>query len=115
VRRDLDRLQDILAACEAIERHAAGEEEFNANEMLQVWYLKHIEIIGEASARLSLGIRERYPEIPWREIGGMRNMLIHGYFDIDWQAVWLVGQRDLPRLRPQIRRIIEIEGQDENS
>ncbi len=112
MRKDLERLQDILEACAAIERHAVRDfDAFNADEMVQVWYLKHIEIIGEASARLSPGIRERYPEIPWREIIGMRNMLIHGYFDIDWQAVWQVAQRDLPVLQPQIAQIFAVEAE----
>lgn len=110
MRKDLERLQDILEACAAIERHAVQDfDVFAGDEMVQIWYLKHIEIIGEASARLSSGIRERYPDIPWRDIIGMRNMLIHSYFDIDWQAVWQVAQRDLPILKPQIAQIFATE------
>jgi uncharacterized protein with HEPN domain len=49
--------------------------------------LRHFEVIDEASARLSETLRARHPEVPWREIIGMRNVLIHGYFDIDWEQV----------------------------
>lgn len=110
MRKDADRLQDILMAIEAIERHLINDQAtFISDEMLQVWYLRHIEIIGEDSTRLSPGIRERYQEIQWREIIGMRNMLIHGSFDVDWEAVWQIVQRDLPLLKINIQYIIKIE------
>jgi uncharacterized protein with HEPN domain len=71
-----------------IERHTrGGREAFDNDELVRVWCLRHFEVIDEASARLSETLRARHPEVPWREIIGMRNVLIHGYFDIDWEQV----------------------------
>ena len=69
MRRDLDRLQDVLEAVQAIKRYtAAGRERFDSDELVRVWCLRHVEIIGEAVARLSEDIRSRYPDPPWRDI-----------------------------------------------
>ena len=57
---------------------------------MQIWCLKHLEIIGEAAARLTEATRAQNPTIPWRQIVGMRNILIHGYFDVNWNQVWNV-------------------------
>ena len=71
--------------------------------------MRHLEVIGEASARLSETLRARHPEVPWREIIGMRNMLIHGYFDIDWEQVWNALERDLPGLRRALEVMLKAE------
>jgi uncharacterized protein with HEPN domain len=71
--------------------------------------LRHLEVIGEASARLSETLRARHPDVPWREIIGMRNMLIHGYFDIDWEQVWNALERDLPGLRRALEVMLKAE------
>jgi uncharacterized protein with HEPN domain len=110
VRRDLDRLRDILEAIEAIERHTAGgRERFDQDELVRTWCLKHVEIIGEAVARLSEDLRSRYATVPWRAIIGMRNTLVHGYFDVDWDAVWAVVENDLGKLRSAVEAILETE------
>ena len=110
MRRDLDRLRDILEAIEAIERHTAGgRERFDRDELVRTWCLKHVEIIGEAVARLSEDLRSRYATVPWRAIIGMRNTLVHGYFDVDWDAVWAVVENDLGKLRSAVEAILETE------
>lgn len=83
--------------------------------MLRVWCLRHLEVIGEASSRLSNDMRSRAPEVPWREIIGMRNILIHGYFDIDWDAVWVAANRDVPALLPRIKQMLQDEGEADSS
>ena len=105
MRRDADRLHDMVEAIEAIDRHIqGGREAFEKDELVRVWCLRHLEVIGEASARLSETLRSRHPDVPWREIIGMRNTLIHGYFDIDWEQVWNTLERDLP----DFRRALEV-------
>ena len=78
MRLDRDRLEDVLEAIEALERYlTASWEEFECNELVRVWCLRHIEIIGEASAKLTQETREQSPQVPWKQIVGMRNSLIH--------------------------------------
>jgi uncharacterized protein with HEPN domain len=66
----------------------------------------NIEVIGEASRALSEAFRESHPQIPWRDIIGMRHILIHHYFDVDVDAVWTAVERDIPNLRHEIERIL---------
>ena len=69
--------------------------------------IRWIEIIGEAARGLTEELRQAYPEVPWRQMVAMRNVLIHGYFDIDVDLVWSVAENDLPKLAAQVRAILE--------
>jgi len=112
VRRDEQRLQDILEAIDKIQRIAAdGREAFDADEMRQVWIVHHIQIIGEAARALSETFRLRHGEIPWASIVGMRHILVHDYFGIDLDEVWAVAARDLPLLRRQVTAIVQRGGE----
>ena len=89
MRDDRQRLQDILEAIELIEKYASkGRAAFEQDELIQIWFLRHLQIIGEASRALSDNIRESHPEIPWAKIIGMRHILVHNYFEIDLPIVW---------------------------
>ena len=111
MRTDLERLRDIVEAVDAVDKYtSSGREAFDHDELVRVWCLKHIEIIGEAVARLSEELRRRYPQAPWRSIIAMRNALIHGYFDVDWEIVWAVIAKDLSPLRKSITEIADSEG-----
>ncbi len=68
--------------------------------------VRALEIIGEATKRLPLGLREKYLEIPWVGMAGMRDRIIHGYDRVDLRIVWEVVQRDIPELKPKIRKIL---------
>ncbi|BDA70973.1 nucleotidyltransferase [Calothrix sp. PCC 7716] len=103
MRDNREKLHDILEAIERIDRYAVqGREAFEENELIQTWFIQHLQIIGEAARALSAEIREQNPEVPWSQMIGMRNVLTHNYFEIDLDVVWLVVERELPKLKPQI-------------
>jgi uncharacterized protein with HEPN domain len=108
MRLDRERLLDILEAIEAIERHMPKDKRgFDADELVRVWCLRHLEIIGEAAANIPDERRSLAPEIPWRQIVGMRNTLIHAYFDVDWNEVWTVISRDLQPLKAGVQALLK--------
>lgn len=74
-------------------------DEFSQDEKTQFALLRFIEIIGEASKKIPDGIKEQSKDIPWREISGMRDLLIHDYFGVNIQVVWQTGIKDLPELK----------------
>ena len=98
----------MLEAIGDIERYASrGRPAFESDELLQTWVVRHLQIIGEAARALPSDVQGRAPDIAWSEIIGMRNILVHHYFDVDTDVVWRVIERDLPRLKTQIERLIE--------
>jgi len=107
VRDDRARLEDIRDAIAEIEKRAPREcEDLEHDEMLRVWVLYHLQIIGEACRGLSEEFRERHPEDIWSSAISFRNVLVHQYFGIDIEAVWQVIARDLPALRPLVERLL---------
>jgi uncharacterized protein with HEPN domain len=103
-----ERLRDILQAIEAIDRYRACERgEFDQNEMLQVWFLRHLQIIGEAARHVPDEVRGMAPDIPWNKIIGMRNILVRGYFTIDLDIVWDAVQQDVPLLKPAVVALLK--------
>lgn len=103
-RKVFDRLQDILEAMSRAEKFLAGVdfEHFTANDEKVYAVVRALEIIGEASRSLPKSIRTRYVAIPWREMSGMRDILIHDYPDVNLAVVWRTVKEDIPRLRPLI-------------
>jgi len=108
-----ERVRDILEAIAAIERHLhRGRVEFERDELLQGWFVRNLQIIGEAARALPEDVRTLAPEIPWPKLAGMRNVLVHGYFDIDADIVWEAASRDAPALRTPLERLLQhLEGQ----
>ena len=107
MRDDSERLRDIVEAIDNIERYAyRGKELFDRDELIQVWIIHHLQIIGEASAAMSLNFIANHPEIPHRDMSDFRNVLVHEYFRIDPEIVWTVVIRDLPILKIKIMRIL---------
>jgi len=73
----------------------ANRKPFEQDELLQTWFLRHLQIIGEAARALPEEVRMLAAEIAWTKIIGMRNVLVHGYFEIDTDVVWHTVQRDI--------------------
>ena len=86
-------------------------EDFLRDRRTQLSVLKAVEIVGEAAARLSEDARRAIPDIPWREIVGMRNRLVHGYFDIDFPRVWDTVRHDLPDLIARLEPLVPPEAE----
>lgn len=104
-----DYLRDIARYAEIGERMVAGVEfeEFVKDEVKVLAALQVLEVIGEASKRVPDSLKSRYPEIPWRDVAGTRDKLIHGYFDVDLEVVWRSLLEDLPPLRRTVARMLE--------
>ena len=101
------RLEDILEAIHQIERYAVrGKPAFAADELIQNWFVRHLQIIGEAARALPPAVRDLAPEIRWNEIVGMRHILVHDYFGIDVDVVWGVVEKELPGLKRAVERVI---------
>ena len=107
-REYLDYLQDILDASQK-----AGEfitdldlERFEKDEKTVFAVIRTLEIIGEAARHIPKSIQESYSQIPWEDIVGMRNIVIHEYFGIDTEVIWRTVKEDLPRLKEAIAEIL---------
>jgi uncharacterized protein with HEPN domain len=93
------------AARKAVEfTEGYGRTDLDKEEKLALSLVRLLEILGEAAKNVSEQCRQEYPAIPWRQIAGTRNRLIHGYFDIDLDVVWKIVSADLP---PLIARLEE--------
>jgi uncharacterized protein with HEPN domain len=102
-------LEDILESIEKIEEYTTdiNEEEFYENTFVQDAVIRRLEIIGEAVKNIPDDFRVKYPDIPWRQIAGMRDVLIHAYFGVNLRRVWKVIKEDIPELKLKILKILE--------
>ena len=102
-------LNHILDAINKIERYIQDidEESFMKNDLVQDGVIRQIEIIGEAVKRLSNDLKSQSPNVPWQDISGMRDKLIHDYFGVDIDTVWLTAKKDIPHLKEEIKLIIK--------
>lgn len=109
IERDRVRIQHVLQAILFIEEFVKESEfkKFINDNLLQSAVVRQFEIIGEASANISDDIKEKYPEVQWRQIKGFRNFLIHEYFRVDSIELWKTIEEDLPAIKGQLLIIID--------
>jgi uncharacterized protein with HEPN domain len=105
----LDYIEDILDAMSKAELLLEGVSysQFESDFKINFAVVRALEIIGEAAKRLPEELRQRYPDIPWKGMSGMRNRIIRGYDNVDLQIVWDVVKRDIPKLRPKIDALLK--------
>jgi uncharacterized protein with HEPN domain len=108
---DLVRIRHMLDACREAASFSNGRSriDLDGNRMLTLSLVKCIEILGEAASKVSEETRRGHSGIPWAEIVGMRNRLIHAYFDIDLDRVWDTVSADLPPLTTELERVVGAE------
>jgi uncharacterized protein with HEPN domain len=107
MRSDRLYLQDMLDAIAEIRRYLPSDRSaFDSNPLLQSHILRHVQIVGEAAARIAKQTKDAHPQIPWRQISGMRHILVHDYFRVDWNILFTTARDDIPTLEPLIHAIV---------
>ena len=101
-------LEDIISSIKKIEKYIndISFEEFSDNEMIVDAVVRNLEIIGEAARNLEDDFKETNSHIPWRNMIGLRNIMIHEYFGIDLNIIWKIVTDDIPKTKPEILKLI---------
>ena len=100
-------IEDIMESIGLIETYIGGnsKEKLDNDQKLKDSIVRRLEIIGEAVKNIPDNFREKYPKVPWKKIAGLRDIIIHTYFDIDSDIVWDIIKKDLPDLKQNIQKI----------
>lgn len=104
-------IEDMLTSMLRIEEYI-GEmrfKEFKMNYLIVDAIIRNFEIIGEASKNVPPEIKDKYPEIPWKKMYGLRNLIAHEYFGVDYEMIWEISKNNLPQNSIDLRNIIEKE------
>ena len=104
-------LEDMLQSMARIEEYLDDIDfiAFKTNYMLVDATIRNFEIIGEAAQNIPPKIQEKYPEIPWKKMYGLRNLISHEYFGIDYEMIWEIAKRNLPQNQKDLKKILEKE------
>ena len=108
-REFLDYIEDVLTSMDKAEKFVQGMsyDDFLADDKTSFATLRALEIIGEAVKKVPPAVRNRYPDIPWTEMAGMRDKLIHDYFGVNLQTVWDTVKKDIPALKPKFKQVYQ--------
>ena len=106
------RVEDIMTCIEKINAYTVGMtfEKFCEDDKTVDAVIRNFEIIGEAAGHIPLEIQEKYPELAWLEMRGMRNIVAHEYFGVSLPIIWRAIQKDLPPLATGLGKLLEVEG-----
>ena len=112
MRPDRLLLQDMLDAVnEVLDTTPSIQADFDSNKLIRSHVLRHLQIIGEAAWRVSGTLKDQHPEVPWKLIAAMRHILVHNYFEVNWNRVYDAARTHVPILKPQIVALVtEITG-----
>ena len=102
-------IKDIIEYMERAENHIKNFQldQFLKDDKTCDAVIRCVEVIGEAAKNIPEEIRIIYPSIPWRDLAGMRDKIIHSYFTVDFNTVWLVLKEDIPKLKPMVKKVLE--------
>jgi uncharacterized protein with HEPN domain len=102
-------LEDIIEAIEKIEEFTKNMdlEKFSNDDKTTSAVLRKLEIIGEATKNIPSGVKEKHPEIPWKRMAGLRDIVIHEYFGVEVGIVWKIITENLPEVKPMLKKILE--------
>ena len=105
---DLTFIGDVLDAIKRIEGYLRGvdKDAFEENRMMQDAVMHQIEIIGEASNRISDEFQDKYPELPWMQMRAIRNKIVHDYREVNLSVIWDTAKNNLPSLKKQIKKLL---------
>jgi uncharacterized protein with HEPN domain len=98
----IDHMLDCIAR---IYEYASGEDDFRRSRLVQDAVLRNLQTLAESSQRLPDPLKDQYPEIPWRNISGFRNILVYDYLGIDLDVIWSVVEMELPKLVPVLEEL----------
>jgi uncharacterized protein with HEPN domain len=106
--KDIARLKHMLDSATAILDFAKGKQRasLDKDRLFQSAVLRELEIIGEAAGRVSEKTKKKFPNIPWKELVGLRNRLIHAYFDVDHDIVWKTIREYLPAFQEHLKQVV---------
>lgn len=105
-------VRDMLQACERVTAYTAGmdQADFLSDRRTYDATLRNLELVGEAATRVPAAVRDAHAEIPWRDVIGTRNRIIHGYLGIDDDLIWGIVNQSVPELTPHLRALLEEAG-----
>lgn len=98
----IDHMLDCIAR---IHEYASGEDDFRQSRLVQDAVLRNLQTLAESSQHLPGSLKDQYPEIPWRNISGFRNILVHDYLGIDLTVIWSVVEMELPKLNGVLAKL----------